>query len=246
MTQTQAPKPEYVGKTKPPLRGLRRLYHRMVGSKTVRLSGVRVHAVAPYAAADIRSHLYKGTYEVEERLFVSEKLRPGDRVLEIGCGIGLVSLLATRICGPGHVTSFEANPAMEDAIRANYALNGLEPDLRMQAVTADGRTLEFFQQDTILSSSLYESDLGGRAISVSSVGINDALADLSPSVIIMDVEGAEDEILPVADLSGVRAVIAEMHHHILGEDRVYELADLMALKGLPLRATRHKTFLFAR
>ena len=58
---------------------------------------------------------------------------------EIGCGIGLVSLVARKICTEGFVISYEANPQMETLIRKNYALNNLVPNLEMKAVSIDGK-----------------------------------------------------------------------------------------------------------
>ena len=40
----------------------------------------------------IRKGLYKETYEKPERILIKKALKPDDRVLEIGGGIGLVSL----------------------------------------------------------------------------------------------------------------------------------------------------------
>ena len=93
----------------------------------------------------VRSALFKGTYEDNERRLVRGLLKPGDRVLEIGTGIGLVSLVCAKICGAGNVLSYEANPQLERIIRKNYELNGLTPNLRMRAVTTDGRSVSFFR-----------------------------------------------------------------------------------------------------
>jgi len=231
---------------KPTFRSLRTRLHQLLDTKTVTLNGVRVGTARGALPASIRKFLYRGDYEEHERDLVEKALRPGDRVLEIGCGIGLVSLVATRVCGAGNVFSYEANPMMEETIRSNYRLNGWEPNLFMKAITADGRRLRFFRQKNVLSSSLIDRDMGGEVIEVESVAINDAIAAHRPTAVVMDAEGAEEEILPVADLSGVRVLILELHPHIIGEEKVGELVKGLEERGFALRGKSHKTWYLER
>jgi release factor glutamine methyltransferase len=53
---------------------------------------------------------------------------PGERVLEIGAGLGLAAILAAR--AGGHVTATDVVPAAVSALRANAALNGVVIDAR--------------------------------------------------------------------------------------------------------------------
>ncbi|MFC6687899.1 FkbM family methyltransferase [Jhaorihella thermophila] len=221
-------------------------WRRLRNVQTMSHYGVKVRTGQADVPRSVRNALFKGTYEQHECELVKAHLRPGDRVLEIGCGIGLVSILATKVCGEGNVFSHEANPEMEQVIRANYALNGLTPNLTMRAVTADGRDLTFHRQDNVLSSSIYDRGLGAQQITIPSTAINDALAAAKANVVIMDVEGAEEELLPAADLSAVQTMIIEMHPHIIGENRVRALCDDLVARGFGLLATRHKTYLFKR
>lgn len=53
-------------------------------------------------------------------------LRPGDQALDIGANIGLVSLLMSRLVGPGgSVHAFEPNPRMLEAFKLMTERNGL-------------------------------------------------------------------------------------------------------------------------
>jgi release factor glutamine methyltransferase len=53
----------------------------------------------------------------------------GERVLEIGAGLGLVAVLAAR--AGAHVVATDVVPAAVDAVRANAALNGVSVDARL-------------------------------------------------------------------------------------------------------------------
>lgn len=55
---------------------------------------------------------------------IAAQVRPGDRVLDIGTGSGLLAMLAAR-AGAAHVFAVELNPAIAEAARAVVAANGL-------------------------------------------------------------------------------------------------------------------------
>jgi FkbM family methyltransferase len=221
-------------------------WHRLRDTRILNLHGVKVRTGMEDVPKSVRSALFKGTYEKFECDLVKQHVTAGAKVLEIGTGIGLVSLVATRLSGQGNVLSYEANPKMEATIRANYLLNGFEPNLRMKALTADGRELTFFQDQNILSSSLHERDIKSTTITVHSVAINDVLKEAAPSVILMDVEGAEVELLEIADLSNVKVMIIEMHPHIVGHDVIDGLLESLNAQGFTPAEQQHKTYLFTR
>lgn len=232
---------------KPNLLGARNAFHRLANTQTVTLDGVTVRAGKGMVSNSVRNELYKGLYERHERAILRAVLKPGDRVLEIGCGIGLISLICARICGAENVHSFEANAAMEPVIRANYARNGLAPKLTMAAVTSDGRDLTFYRQANVLSSSIFDRNLGGEPVTVGSVAIGPLCRDLRPDVLVMDVEGAEDELLPaLPDEALPRSIVVEMHPHVLAQGRVPALCDALVARGYALTNKRHKTYSFVR
>lgn len=231
---------------KSPFRGLRRLWHMMLGSRVVMIDGVRLHAGPGSVSRQMRNGLYKGNYEAGERTLLPRAVQPGDRVLEIGAGIGLISLLRRRLAGPGHVASYEANPRMAEVIRRNFALNGLEPDLTMKAVTEDGAPLRFFVDDNIISSSMIRRRDGVAEIEVPSEAIGTCIARHRPDVIVMDVEGAELGLLRRADLAGVKRILVEMHPHIVGKEAVAALARDVCAAGFELAERVGLNYLFVR
>jgi FkbM family methyltransferase len=176
---------------------------------------------------------------------IREALTSADRVVEIGGGIGFVSLLCAKICGPQNVLTYEANSKMVATIQRNYALNNLTPTLRSKAVTASDREVTFFISDNIISSSLHERK-EGRAQIIPADPLDEVIAEWKPTALVMDVEGAETSILPASALTGVKKLIMELHPHIVGEAAIADLKGYLQKLGFAEKRAIHKSSYFAR
>lgn len=231
---------------KSPFRGLKRLWHRSLGTKRMTQNGVMLSTDPAVVPKTVRYGIFAGVYEAAEAALVTACLKPGDRVLEIGAGTGFISLLATRTCGQGNVFSFEANPAMETVIRGNYALNPVTPELTMKAVTTDGQPITFHSADNLVSSSIFDRELEGKAVTVESIALNDLLNKLKPTVIVIDVEGAEIGLMATGNLDTVDRIIMELHPHIVGDEAVAEMLRGLELKGFAVTEQVDKNVLLTR
>jgi 16S rRNA (guanine1207-N2)-methyltransferase len=58
-------------------------------------------------------------------LIEAMQLNPTNAVLDLGCGSGVVGLVAARLCPQGHVTLMDASSAAVEAARRTLALNGI-------------------------------------------------------------------------------------------------------------------------
>jgi len=76
--------------------------------------------------AKILRALLRRHYERHELRLVSRLLKPTDHLIELGSAIGVVALGASRIVPADQITCFDANPAMVDAGRANFARNACD------------------------------------------------------------------------------------------------------------------------
>jgi FkbM family methyltransferase len=227
------------------LRNIRKGFRRLVNTKTVSIDGVTVSTAANAIGKRLRDGLFKGTYEQPERELVRAALTPNDRVLEIGGGIGFVSLLCAKICGPQNVLTYEANPAMAKVIQHNYELNALTPNLRSRAITAKGGDITFFVNDNIISSSVHERK-DGRAQTVPADALDEIIAEWKPTALVMDIEGAETNVLAQSNLSGVQKIIVELHPHITGEPAIVTLKTHLQKLGFRENRSVSKSALFTR
>ncbi len=167
--------------------------------------------------ARVRSQVYRGVYEMSKFVVADAILRPGDRVLELGAGLGLVTVLAAS--RSGNVVSFEAVPRNADLIKRNLDLNGVSADVRARAIGSEDGTVAFFVADDAISSSTSTArgDTGMTKITVPCDGIQSIMAEVRPSVLLIDVEGTETEIVPLIDVSGVRAVMIQIHGDVVDD-----------------------------
>ncbi|WP_438752780.1 FkbM family methyltransferase [Pararhizobium sp. O133] len=227
------------------LRSLRKSIRYMFNVRTVRLGGVTIDTTVGHIPENVRELIFREIYEDTERDLIAKILKPGMRTLEIGTGIGFVSLVAQRICGEGNVYCYEANPELEPTIKRNFALNGMTPNLTMKAVTVDGAPITFFKSDNIISSSLYDRKRDDKQIVVEAEALADVLEKHDPQTLIMDVEGAEIELLAV-DLKNIAHIIVELHPHIVGEEAISALVSSLAARGYKMLSSNRKTSHFAR
>lgn len=212
-------------------RSLRLAWHRLTGRKTTKYHGLCVICDPMIVPRSVSTAIIKGTYEAPEMMLVESAVRPGDRVLEIGTGVGIVSLLCNRIAGEGNVISYEANASLEPIILENFRLNGINPRLVLKAVTLDGNPIEFFHNDNIISSSVHDRGLPAQKRSIESIAINDAIFGNNANVLVVDIEGGEVDLLPSADLTSVRELIIELHPHIVGDDSISSLITSLVKAG---------------
>lgn len=156
----------------------------------------------------------RGNYETPEREAVKAVLKPGDRVLEIGACLGVVSLTAARIVGAANVFPFEPNPAAAAIAQRNFAMNGQQIALEAKAVGAEAGTLDLgIGEGSWLGASLGDHFVGGSRVKVEVAAIAELVNRLRPTVLVMDAEGAEVSILPACPLEGLRALVIEFHEN---------------------------------
>jgi FkbM family methyltransferase len=216
------------------MRSWKYVLRKLIGPKVMVMQGLRL-LVPSSLPPGVRKALYKETYEDMERKLVGTALASGDRVLEVGSGIGVVALCCARIVGPDNLLCYEANPLMSDLIARNFALNGLTPNLVNRAMTLRGGPVEFFQNGNIVSSGLFKQPKS-KAVTVPSDGLNDVIERFRPTVLVMDIEGAEVELLTYAALSGIAKIIIEVHPRVTGADAVRRLLVHLESNGFVVRA----------
>lgn len=97
-------------------------------------------------------HVDRGTLAMLSRA----ELRPGMRVMDLGCGCGVVGIVAAKKCGAENVVLADVDPLAVQAARENAADNGVG---NVKIVLSDGfSAVDEAGFDLILSNPPYQSD----------------------------------------------------------------------------------------
>ena len=162
----------------------------------------------------ILESLAAGKYERAECDALDRLLVAGDRVLELGSGLGLVAVRCAQRLGSTAVATVEADPEMLPVIRATCEANHVSPVVLSGAVSADGGD-RWLERAPHLWSTKAHRPLPADAPPVNrqrveGIQLSALIAAHRPTVLVVDIEGGESHLAPT-DLPGVRAVLIECH-----------------------------------
>jgi hypothetical protein len=127
-------------------------------------SGVVLPFDGPADAAlivpEVRNAIRAGTFSAEIIELLPRALRPDDRVLVIGAGLGVVSTLVAKSGLAERIIAVEANTALIPYLNRVHALNGVSEVETINAVLAEGKKgrVPFFARRDLRASSLLPHD----------------------------------------------------------------------------------------
>lgn len=204
-------------------------------SRPIKYAGLIIPWKGLAPVASIKKSLLHRGYERAELDMIQARVRPSDVVLEFGAGLGVVTAALARITvGAGRVVAYEANTALIDSANRIAQANGVEIELRNRAIGLEAGPREFFFADNFLSSSNRDRQLAGRSETITQDAIAVVLAEVKPTVMVCDIEGAECEIFTVPMPASLRAIYIETHPHIVGEPAISQLVKTLLEQGFEL------------
>lgn len=161
-----------------------------------------------------------GDYEQVDLEVIAEFVQEGDRVLDIGGGVGLTAALAASH-SKAPVTVIEADKRLQPVIERQVSLNGGECCVVPRCVVSDGDTpdrVDFTLADEFWFSRVLPSTerRQGNVVSVETIGLTALIKDYAPDVLIVDVEGSEQGLFVAPLRVRPRIVAIEIHYPLLG------------------------------
>jgi FkbM family methyltransferase len=160
-----------------------------------------------------------------------------DVVVDFGLNIGMFTCFALKR-GAKQVWSYEAEASNYELACRNVELNGFEKDryeLFNLAVVGNQDEIRYFSINTKKNKGAHSlvEKRGRDRTTVHCININDVLKQANPTIIKMDIEGAEYECLPaVQDWSNVRELIFEFHHAHLNDIKTHDkYQEILSLVG---------------
>ncbi len=219
-----------------------------------RSRGMRIPHDPALITPKLRRRMRRGDYERREVEAVRALVRPDDVVIELGAGLGYMSTFMAANRKVATVHSFEANPALIPAIERLHRANDVTGVTVHNAILGrrKGRA-KFYVRENFLASSLSAEPAGedSPVLRVEEIEVRNAratFAELSPTFLVCDIEGAEAEVLPLPDLSGLRGAVIELHPQWIGEAGVRAVFDALHGAGLTFypRVSNKKVAAFLR
>ncbi len=196
--------------------------------------GVLIPVAPEIITPAIENAIIAGAFEAEEALELPHIVEPGDRVLEIGAGIGFISTLLDRHSSVDKVIAVEANPNLMGYMERLHHVNGVKKVERRNAVLTnepiDAMTF-YLRQDFWMGSLAAGPNPYQATVSVPTESLNDLIKDEEISLIVCDIEGAESFLFEDADLSNVTRIYLELHDHVTGLKGVQKLFRALELKN---------------
>ena len=170
-------------------------------------------ADAELITPEIRDDIRSGAYSADLVRQLPDAVMPGDRVLVIGAGLGVVSTLVARSAGVDRVIAAEANTTLIPYLNRVHEVNGVAEVETINTVLAAGEKgrIPFFARRDLRDSSLLPHDQAWeQAMMVPFMDIDLILAEEQISLIVCDIPADAAELLAQADLSQVDRIVLDL------------------------------------
>lgn len=207
------------------LKRVRSLANRIIRPNIVSYYGCKLSMDPNLISAHIRSIIYKNSYELQEIEVLSQVLNPEDVILEIGGGMGFISVYCSKQIGSENVFTYEANPNMIPLIEKNCELNNVFPEVNNVILGGKQGETDFFIEDNFYSSSTVARSSTAKKITVKSLELSREVNRINPNFLIIDIEGGEIELIRELLLcdDNINKILIEVHPGIVGVEKINAL-----------------------
>ena len=207
----------------------------MTNQEVVVIGGVKVPIDRDVMSQYMIDVIRDGSYEAREAGRLPELIDKGERIVEIGGGIGFLSALMGMQGKAEAIVVFEANPALLPLIETTHRLNGVEAEIRQQVIAPVklAETAAFYLHQNFWASSLVPVKKRFRTgiVQVPVVSFSEMVREHRPTLLVVDIEGAETTLFKDVQLDGIRKVLMEVHHKVIGPSGVGMIFAFFASQG---------------
>jgi len=183
--------------------------------------------------AGFTQNIYCGLHEFADMAYVLHVLNEEDLFIDVGANIGSYTILACAVRGARGVC-FEPVPSTYLRLLDNIRLNKLENRVNAlnMGVSDKEDELVFTVGENCTNHVLAEGEYAEQTTSVKVVPLNNVLANLCPSLLKVDVEGFETQVINGADkvleCESLNSVIMELN----GSGKRYSFDEKFVLEKM--------------
>ena len=160
----------------------------------------------------------RGAYERFEGRRSKSFIEEGDRIIELGAGLGFLSALIMSQTEVGDYQMVEADPRLRKLMKKTHELNGVEGPATMHTCVATcndemiaAGAVDFFVGEKFCASSLLGAKNLKHSVEVPVVSLPDMIREHRSNVLIADIEGAETDLFNGTPLDGVEKILSLIH-----------------------------------
>lgn len=176
------------------------------------LSGVDLYLNPAVIEPQILKVIARGGYEQHELAISLAILKPGDRVLELGSGLGFIACGTLKEIPDIVWQGIEANPDLIPISDRNRELNKVSFSVEHAACAPTDSDVTFYLNNRgFWAASLTPDEDTTHSVKVPGRSGQTLIKQYKPNVLICDIEGGEYDVLLNADLSSLDAIVIEFH-----------------------------------
>ncbi len=196
----------------------------------------------------ILESLIKGGYEQIELEIAQKIIEPNERILELGGGIGYLSTSIKILHNDAEICTMEANPNLMPAIADTHALNNCQIELLHGAASDHDGETDFYLRANFWESSTRKERVFSETSRVPAIDTARVIRNFRPSMLVIDIEGDEERVVPFLPLEGINKILMELHPEVTGPAVVSSLFAVLLKSGfhVDLSHSKGNAFTFLR
>jgi len=193
-------------------------------------------------------------YENEELFLAKMSVKDGDKILELGSGLGFVSMTISKNVNC-NIVSYDVNKYLTKLNTSNSKLNNLKSiEYRFGSLVSDNSlSKKFLVSNEILKSSFDERNFVATDLNFSEnvpcYSFNEICKQESPNYLIIDIEGFESEIFndnSIIDFDSIDTILIEFHPNIYGEKEKQNLIKFLSNHFFNIHSSVKEVYLFKK
>lgn len=198
--------------------------------------GVKIAVPVSAVSDTVLSFLKQGRYESREGKILAKIIDEGERILELGGGLGFISTIAAQNSKTKAVRVYEANPGLKPVIAETHRLNGVtgvEVETAVLVRECREESVPFYIRKDFWGSSLSrrEGEVSVKEVQVPTRELSWVIGEFRPSMIVCDIEGGEADLFDGRALPGVSKVLVEVHQPVIGPGGMKAVFDGFSRAG---------------